>query len=83
MLLWIGKRAGFEFASGARGQTRAASHLLYWTLYPALWIGTRMATSEGHATKEESDELFRHMMGRQVLLNENLILHFKASPARG
>jgi len=78
VLLWIGKRAGFEFAGAARSQARAASHLLYWTLYPALWAGTRLATSEGHATKEERAELLSHMMSRNVLLSENLILHFKA-----
>ena len=81
VLLWIGKRAGFEFAGAARSQAKAMSHLLYWAMYPALWGGTRLAAAEGRASREECIELFHHMMGRQVLLNENLILHFKAKAA--
>jgi len=79
VLLWIGKRAGFELAGTARSHTKVGSRLLYGPLVPALWIGTRLATAEGHATKEERAEYFHHMMSRNVLLSENLILHFKAA----
>ncbi len=78
VLIWLARSAGLQLTGTAPSHAKWTSWLYLPLLYPWIWIGTQAATRRGRAPLESRRSLRKHLLSRNVLVNENLILRFTA-----